>query len=252
MTGDARISRRRHGCIAAIFQPNSNGRGRKKRVKRHNQYSDPSKIGSDDGTAKSASIIPVLITRTDQPSLTKKRDWQEETTDDSHPTKKRGRPRKEVLRPPLSPIKARSPNIHRTATEHAIIPTNTAANCGILHWPKGVPFATPRCIGMVSGSYGAVLSYTVAAMRASSSKLESVVSSGSEKMLTAFSESEFSGSLDTLAAHGGMVARKLPDGSGYAVYSVQCSGIAEIVNQGKVPRCLYCRKQQKKKFPQSC
>ena len=121
--------------------------------------------------------------------------------DDSHPTKKRGRPRKEVLRPPLSPIKARSPNIHRTATEHAIIPTNTAANCGILHWPKGVPFATPRCIGMVSGSYGAVLSYTVAAMRASSSKLESVVSSGSEKMLTAFSESEFSGSLDTQRPH---------------------------------------------------
>lgn len=80
--------------VAAVSKPSGNARGRKKKIKRRNQYSDPSGAGSGGGTATAASVTPVPTSRAAPPSLAKKRDWHDETTADSHPPKKRGRPRK--------------------------------------------------------------------------------------------------------------------------------------------------------------
>ena len=123
--------------------------------------------------------------------------------------------------------------------------TDTAQQCafGNARTPPTRP-----CNGIALASCSSqTFAFTAASMRASAIELENIAYRGDDDAVkSAYAESQFAGNADILLAKGGVVSRKNPDGSGYSLYSVKCTGFAEQRKFGPtLDRCAECRSAAK-------
>ena len=95
------------------------------------------------------------------------------------------------------------------------------------------------CFGVACGNSGSILSYVATSLRETASELELMASKrdfGTER----FHASDLSENLSMVLPQGGMIAKKLPDGDGFVIRSMDCRGTAVVAQGQKVARCKCC------------